>query len=526
MKRTRLITVIGIIVLFLNTCNTAVMDTDAENNTEGNSGNKEDKIITIKETGPLDDRAWDRILNRIAAQDALVNLDLSECTVSPANQEGHGGLVRRNQVFNGPPHVTRSRVFFDPLYEESRGKDKIVSLTLPDRAEMIGLGWSAAHAFQNSNGYGMRSPTPGTLEYGDFIYWTITNPAFKHFTRLRSVTGRGILQIGHYAFSGLKSLEQVNFPKVGHIVREIELATSWAIFVDSAPPPNSEGISEYPSAKPVDGYEEKDICYAAFMNCTALREVNIPDVRFISIGAFMNCTSLRELKFQYVWILQQNAFEGCTGLTRVELPHATKIGDYAFRDCTRLAEVKFGATTYDPGGLQLPYSPCGNIGDGMGSSSPSPQDKAFKSSIHISDGAFYGCKALRKVEIPYAWNVKFGTCAFGNIGTTLDIYLSNGGHSLTDVLSFGKDNYVGNNIYQNTSITLKTINFYGLNQTNFDIIRFGKEKRGIPPTHKTYNFWGSEKYPDYTEQDEGLEKVPKRPYDDADVPRITLVRRQ
>ncbi|MDR2701910.1 MAG: leucine-rich repeat domain-containing protein [Spirochaetaceae bacterium] len=446
-KRAVYITVAVIVLLALNTCS-MIFDDDDDNT------NNEVTIVDIKKTGPLNTTTWLEILLEIDRQNSLVNLDLSECTLSPGNRSD--GLVRKEEVFEGTNRYSRYRVYFDPNPYITLGKNKIVSLILPDIAEKIEAGEGSYY----------RKGALGTIEYGK-VEFEIDVPAFNHFTRLKSVKGARIKQIGRYAFAGLKSLEQVEFPNVTHAIGEYELVTGWTIIVNDSP---------YGDSNPIDGWYERDIDYAAFMDCTALKDVKIENAMIISIAAFKGCTSLRSINFPSAWLLHQHAFEGCTGLTEVTLPSATKIGNFAFAGCTRLTKAAFPKSTAEAALADLPvpslpYGECGNIGDGLGKD----QDKYYKYSIVIFDGAFSGCSSLQTLEIRNAWNVHFGALAFEKVGKTLDIHLSDSRHSLNNGLSFGEDNlYSG--VFRSTTITLETINLHGLSPENFDII-----KNGVPP---------------------------------------------
>jgi len=451
--------IVGIAALILAVCSFSLDD-----------GSSPTPVPKKADKRVLDKAYWEELLDWAARQDSPVTLDLSDCEVQSNTVTSSTGKVADyldathdgdlvNAVLfkwiekmpEDPPGtnvVTKEWVVFDPKREISRGKDKIVELILPDKAEII----------RDGHGTCVRMSTDEkTEEYGMFEI-TIVAPAFNHFTNLKKVTGQNVKQIRRYAFAGLKSLESVDFPNVTHGIGKYELATTWATIV-----------SPTGSDKP-DGYEQRDIDFAAFYGCTALKDVKIPNAMVISIAAFQGCTSLRDVNFPSAWLLHQHAFEGCTGLTQVNFPAATKIGNCAFRYCTNLTTAVFPKSLQldSRGSLSPPISTCGNRGNGLGGD----EDKAFEYSIVIFNGAFYGCRALKTIEIRNAWNVKFGTQAFADIGKTLDIYLSDERHSLDDGLCFGKD-ILANNF---TSISLETIYFHGLKEDNFKKIKDDLDK--------------------------------------------------
>jgi len=462
-----------------------------------------DGTVLIKgmEGIPLSTAHWNILLNKIDSLSSLVTLDLSECMVDADGGQTVNAALNMSSVASTsvlfkwrqlfPPfsgysgqkladEVYNDWVVFDPRRgTPHNGKSKIAHLILPDEATLIPSGDGVIDR---------ESKDKGDLYYGMWKVITITNPTFADFTALKSVAGRNVQQIGRYAFARLKALERVVFPEVSHQIGPWELATT-AYWINREP--NSKA---FPPDDEIIGRERKDIDYAAFYECTALKEVAIPNAMNISMAAFQGCTSLRNIYFPTAWNISNHAFEGCTGLTDVTLHAATKISNYAFRNCTNLTRVSFPVSlpvdSRDKDNLPpLPRGTCGDAGDGVGGKSdktmpPTPYDgdkfwdNAYKYSIVIFDGAFSGCRNLRTVEIRHAWNVKFGSHAFANTTKTLDIWLSDSKHSLNDGLSFGLD--LNNPLFQIniTSITVETINFHGLSQANFDIIRSGKNPDG------------------------------------------------
>ena len=322
---------------------------------------------TIKKVydGELDYLGWFFLLWEIANQNDYIDLDLSDCTLDPDNKKG--GLCEEI-IDDGsftppfPDPDPRKYIAFDPYPSFINGKEKIVSITLPKEATMI-----------------IGTNIPDGKETPD-------NWAFRHFTNLRSVTGENVNLIGKYAFYNCKTLEKVDFPHVSHAVSNSELTD-----------PNNDMINGF----------RVDIGHNAFENCTALTDVSIPNATVIGRSAFKGCTNLKILNFSHVWMIAQNAFEGCTGLTEVEFGNVTKIGNEAFKNCTRLVSAAFPATRRNTPG------------------DPPPLDGEIPNyaSIIFYDRAFYGCKALKKLDVRNAWNVYFCIGALANIGETLELLL-------------------------------------------------------------------------------------------------------
>jgi hypothetical protein len=181
---------------------------------------------------------------------------------------------------------------FDPDRTVSTGKDRVVSLVLPDEAESI--------------------PT------GDG-----NNPSFKNFTSLKSVSGSNIKTTGKYAFYLCGALTTVSLPAAASI-GDIAFADCTALTTVSLP-----------AAASIGGY--------AFVNCTALVTVSLPAAASIGERAFADCTALTTVSLPAAASIGSCAFVGCTALTTVSLPAATSVGDYAFLGCGALPTVSLPA---------------------------------------------------------------------------------------------------------------------------------------------------------------------------------------
>ena len=115
------------------------------------------------------------------------------------------------------------------------------------------------------------------------------------------VVGKGIKNIGGYAFGGDTGLKKV--------ILSSEITS----------------IDEY-----------------AFMYCTNLTSIKIPEnVKSIGIQAFDRCASLTSVTIpSSVTSIGARAFEECTSLSSVTIPNSvTNIGDSAFFNCTSLSSV-------------------------------------------------------------------------------------------------------------------------------------------------------------------------------------------
>jgi hypothetical protein len=236
-------------------------------------GGSADDPIFLSVDIPLGDMTdpnsgWQQLLGAIQTAGKFVALDLSLCAMN-------------GTVFNPDPDI-------------ATGKNRIVSIVLPDTAESI--------------------PDGNT-----------STSVFRHFTSLEDVSGENITTIGDFAFRGCTSLTSVSFPAVTSIginaFRECTSLTSVS----------------FPAVTSIGTY--------AFGGCTNLTEVSFPLATSIGNYAFWRCTSLTEVSFPLATSIGRSAFEYCTSLTSVSFPLVTSIDHFAFQSCTSLTEASFPLAT-------------------------------------------------------------------------------------------------------------------------------------------------------------------------------------
>lgn len=92
----------------------------------------------------------------------------------------------------------------------------------------------------------------------------------------------------------------------------------------------------------IEGVQITSICNSAFLDCSSLKSVTIPD-SVMSIGdcAFMNCTNLSDITISdNVSVIEISVFENCTSLTNIIIPDGvTSIETSAFENCTSLTDI-------------------------------------------------------------------------------------------------------------------------------------------------------------------------------------------
>jgi hypothetical protein len=312
---------------------------------------------------PLTTGNWNSVFSAINTAGKFVSLDLSTCTRSSTS--GGNGL--------------RPDGVFEPYYPTATGKGKIVNLTLPDLAT-------------------------------DIVAGTSSDPAFKHFTALKTVSGAGVTGIGNYAFytsgsnNGPAALTSVSFPAAESIGN---YAFSGCAALTSVSIPLAESIGQ-----------------SAFQSCAALTSVSIPLAASIGQGAFSGCAALTSVSIPLAESIGQSAFSGCAALTSVSFPLAESIGQKAFYGCAALSSVSFplaesigqGAFTNCAALTSVSFPLAASIGYGAFSDCAALTSVSFPLAESIGQGAFYGCAALTSVTLG-ATPPSVGTYLFNGVNS-------------------------------------------------------------------------------------------------------------
>ena len=139
----------------------------------------------------------------------------------------------------------------------------------------------------------------------------------------------------------------------------------------------------------IDGYPVTAIGDYAFMECSALTSVYIPEgVTSIGQRAFRYCTALTSVKIpDSVTSIGYTAFANCTSLTSVTIPKGvTSTGSFAFENCTSLTSVT------------IPYGV--KYIEGFGGCTSLTSITIPNSVTTIGNSAFSRCSSLTSVTIP------------------------------------------------------------------------------------------------------------------------------
>ena len=173
-------------------------------------------------------------------------------------------------------------------------------------------------------------------------------------------------------------------------------------------------VTEIVIPETVDGLPVKSIGAKAFINCTYLASITIPDsVTSISYSAFEGCSSLTSITIHdSVTFISYSAFDGCSALTiyfeATEKPSGWLVSCPVVWDCDNNDEDENGYVYRIVGGLRYKIKNREATVTGQ----PSNLKKAeipsyiYLEKIYdiysIEDNAFKNCVSLTKISIPYS----------------------------------------------------------------------------------------------------------------------------
>ena len=160
----------------------------------------------------------------------------------------------------------------------------------------------------------------------------------------------------------------------------------------------------------------KFICHDAFLNCSNLKSITIPDsVITIGTNAFFGCSSLSSITIPTNVIeIGDSAFSYCDGLTNVVILNGLQnIGFDAFKWCNGLKSIMI------PGSVII-------IGEGAFCNCNGLTSISILNGVEIiGDSAFWGCDSLTSIYLP-ASIMNIGDEAFHNCDSLLQIIIPEG----------------------------------------------------------------------------------------------------
>ena len=101
--------------------------------------------------------------------------------------------------------------------------------------------------------------------------------------------------------------------------------------------------------------------YAVFSGCSKLTTVNLPICSTIGQYAFANCVALSSIYLPLCYRIMEYTFESCIALTTIKLPLCTYISNYVFQGCSNLKEVYLNSVSKVTTIQSNTFSNCPNL---------------------------------------------------------------------------------------------------------------------------------------------------------------------
>ena len=242
--------------------------------------------------------------------------------------------------------------------------------------------------------------------YGDFEYSVLDdgtveitdyNGSAEKVDIPKTIDGKSVTSIGDYAFIGCTNLTSITIPDSVTGIGRSAFCSCTSLTSITIP----DSVTE--------------IGWYAFDGCTSLTSITIPNsVTRILGDAFRDCTNLTSVTLPESLTYMGSAFEGCTSLTSITIPNSVTYVDVsAFAGCTSLTEIKVAVENpnyvsvngvlYNKSRTVLICYPAGK------------KDKSYKiinSATRIGNRAFYRCTSLTSITIPDSVT-EIGESAFG-----------------------------------------------------------------------------------------------------------------
>jgi hypothetical protein len=147
------------------------------------------------------------------------------------------------------------------------------------------------------------------------------------------------------------------------------------------------------------------IAQSAFGNCKNLQSVNIPSCTTILNNAFMGCSSLSTVNAPNITAISAGAFQSCKMLMAADFPKCTTLGSSVFSGCSSLTtanmplirQITSQAFRACTSLTNTTFTACTTVGVGAFSSCKSLQSLEFPNCSMISASAFAGCSKLMSI---------------------------------------------------------------------------------------------------------------------------------
>ncbi len=222
-------------------------------------------------------------------------------------------------------------------------------------------------------------------------------------------------------------------------------------------------------------YNVTTIAEEAFLNCTGLTSIAIPD-SIVSMGrlAFSSCSGLTSVAIPNgVTSIEQATFATCTNLTTVDLPDSlTFIGVAAFGESTNLTTIDIpdSVVTIE----RQAFFGCESLSDvNLGSSLTSTGEIAFK-----------GCKSLSSIAIPDSV-ITIGEQAFMNCADVSTISIESSVTSVGNGAFRGCESLTAVRVKHTTPVRITESVFFNLDLSSIALY----VPSGSEAAYRAARFW-------------------------------------
>lgn len=250
-------------------------------------------------------------------------------------------------------------------YAAFRNCKKLKKIVLPDNIKQL------QHTFENCDSI-VSMKLPKQLQQMEVVFrkcknlTSVTIPKnvqymssgnFEECKKLKSITFQTekLEAIGSCDYANCVSLTEITLPKS---IEHIQYRAFYGTNISSIVIPEKVrviGIDAFRDCrkletvtfgKNVNTTLTFDRC--CFKNCSALKEIRIPDNVKKLKYAFQNCTSLEKVWLPKQLVLIEKAFSNCTSLENVTIPaQVTQMTDGSFYNCKKLKKVTFLTEKWD-----------------------------------------------------------------------------------------------------------------------------------------------------------------------------------
>lgn len=262
-----------------------------------------------------------------------------------------------------------------------KGNENIIGIALPSFANTI-----IWNLFQDCKNF---YKIDGSEKVG-LIY----EEAFSGCVKLRNIDLTNTHLIGQRAFQGCTSLEHISLPNAVHISDRYSCSYRY-----------QQCFMNCSSLRNVEMPKMNRIYKQMFQGCSSLTEIDAPLVTIIDESAFYNCTKLDKINFRNIHSIGSHAFNGCSSLKNIDLTNVETIGTYAFSGCHSLVSVDLSKAVKIEGGV---FNDCISL-----------ESIKLHNVEKIDRYAFANCKSLRSIVLTASTPPEVSSNSFSSYNANL-----------------------------------------------------------------------------------------------------------